>query len=135
MPDENHAHSTRIFNLYKALGTNFLSWAMSVAHFEVLKFRKKRRKDHLHLADEIVESIAQEAISNSDEMEDILEILRTCLSRLKQPDQKVIQLRYYKSKTIKEVARYIGKSAESLYKAMARIHHNLLKCVQRNSAR
>jgi len=83
------------------LGTNFLSWGMKVAYFEVLKFRKQRQRNRLQFTNELLETIAQDAVN---------------------------------IKTMKEVANCIGKSVESLYKVMARIHHSLLRCVQRKLA-
>jgi len=116
------------------LGTNFLSWGMKVAYFEVLKFRKQRQRNRLQFTNELLETIAQDAVNTNYSLDDTIEALRKCISKMKHNDRQIVQLRYQKSQTMKEVANCIGKSVESLYKVMARIHHSLLRCVQRKLA-
>jgi len=117
------------------LGTNFLSWGMTVAYFEVLKFRKQRQRSRLQFKNELLESIAQDAVNTNYSLDDTVEALRECISKLRHRDRRIVQLRYQKSKSMNEVAHCIKKSIESLYKAMARIHHALLQCVQRKLTR
>jgi RNA polymerase sigma-70 factor (ECF subfamily) len=113
------------------LGTNFLSWGMTVAYFETLKFRKQRQRNRLQFTNELLESIAQDAVNTNYSLDDTVEALRECILKMRHRDRQIVQLRYQKSKSIKEVAQFIGKSVESLYKTIARIHHALLQCVQR----
>ena len=64
------------------LGTNFNAWACQIATYEVLKFRERRRRDRLYFSDEFVKSVAADALSNFDSLEDRRNALIQCLGKL-----------------------------------------------------
>ena len=67
-----------------AVGTSFSAWAKRVAHFEVLAWRKRRRKEghRCLLDDELFEALAGADGSDLETHQDRLDALETCLEQL-----------------------------------------------------
>ncbi len=120
----------RKFDKFKR-GTDFAAWGVSIAHYEVLKFRKKNRHNHLHLNEKLLEDIAEKCHETRDEKEKRLRALQKCLMKLSEQDRRLIKLRYEQYSTSKRVAERVGRSVQGIYKTMARIHYTLQQCVRR----
>ena len=115
-------------------GTNFNAWASRIAYYEVLNLMKqKRRSPQLSVA--AVERLAVEAAALSDRSGERIEALADCLSRLTTADREVIQDRYFYQHPPKKIASLRSRSLDSVYRALSRIHHVLLECVERHTAR
>ena len=115
-------------------GSDFLSWALSIARFQVLNFRKKQRSLSARLSTECVEALADQMIAETDESSDRRKALAECLSMLKTRDRELIQLRYQQGATTQGVATQVGRSLKAIYKALNRVHMQLLFCVRRKLA-
>jgi RNA polymerase sigma-70 factor (ECF subfamily) len=57
-------------------------------------------------------------------------VLPGCMRKLPPSDRELIEQRYLDSNTVVEIARQSGRSANTLYKALERIRHALLKCIE-----
>ncbi len=113
-------------------GTNFVSWGIRIAHYEILEFRKKASKRQTHFRDEVNQAILEQAkIVHEKEDNKYLEALRFCLGKLGERERWMIQMRYDQNATHKIVADRIGLSVRSVCKMMAKIHDMLLRCVRR----
>jgi RNA polymerase sigma-70 factor (ECF subfamily) len=114
-------------------GTDFLAWSLQFARFAILKYyRSQRQLGRLVFSDEVLESLADEAATASDEIDRRLEALRGCLQQLPQRSRELIELRYESQLvSCREVAARVGRSVEGVYKALRRIHTLLLQCVER----
>jgi RNA polymerase sigma-70 factor (ECF subfamily) len=115
-------------------GSNFFAWASRVAYYEVLSHMKQRRRSR-NFSEEAMELLASEAISLSDEASSRQEALDSCLSKLNVADRELLQERYYFQRAPKQIAALQSRSADSVYRALSRIHNMLLNCVQRYLAR
>ncbi len=123
----------RKFDTFK-LGSNFTAWALRVAHFEVLKFRKICQRDRLRFNEDILNMILDYSTPTFNEPDTHIEALQSCLSKLSKSDSQLIQMRYERFKTTKDLANHIDRSVHGLYKSLARIHNVLLQCVRRTLA-
>ena len=115
-------------------GTDFVSWALQVARYEILKFRKKQRRDRCRFTDRTFDLLVEHAASfrwADDERRDALEL---CLAKLNDRDRELIRLRYQPGATTQEVADRAGRSLKAIYKALGRIHDRLLHCVRQRLA-
>ena len=115
-------------------GTNFAAWAISIARYRVLSFRKKQRKKEIQFSAEMLDIIASRVVPMLDTMEERLEALENCLTKLNGNDRDLIQMRYEQDTSVKEIAKRVNRPVQGLYKAMARIQNLLLECVRRTLA-
>jgi RNA polymerase sigma-70 factor (ECF subfamily) len=115
-------------------GTNFTAWAMSVARFQVMSFRKRSQAASARFSDETVDAIAESAAQAEQEIDDRRLALERCLPKLRESDLELIRKRYRPGVTATEVAREIGRSPDAVHKALGRVHRQLLECVRRTLA-
>jgi RNA polymerase sigma-70 factor (ECF subfamily) len=110
---------------------NFSAWGVQIAHYKVLAFRKQRYKERVQFNSELFETFVGAAASISEELDDRVDALRQCLSKLNDRDRKLVSLRHKKNMTTKEAAKQIGISVDLAYKNIAKIHEALLRCIHR----
>jgi RNA polymerase sigma-70 factor (ECF subfamily) len=112
----------------------FLKWALRVAHFEVLNHVQKHR-NHLPLfSPAVLEAIEERAAREIEVQDSRREALQACIRKLRERDQELLRLRYEVEATTQSVAEALGRSVDGVYKALNRIHHQLLMCVRRTLA-
>ena len=55
------------------LGTNFIAWAFTIARFEVMRQRGKRKRDHLvQFSDELLEKLSTDAADDDADSDNYL---------------------------------------------------------------
>ena len=116
------------------IGTDFVSWALRVARYEVLGYLKKKKTAKLRFSSQTVEAIADKATEASGKTDVRRDALRNCISKLKEKDRKLLLLRYEIGATTRSVAKRIGRSVSTVYKALNDIHIQLLHCIRRTLA-
>lgn len=113
-------------------GTNFLSWALRFAFFEVLNFRSQKSKSKQVLFDnellQQVVPILDEEMRTADVRLDALE---RCLEKLSERGKEVIQMKYDKGFSPAQISHTMALSIHAVYKLLARLHSQLLSCVER----
>lgn len=112
-------------------GTDFLSWACTIARFEVLKYRRARARDPHFFCEELLLLLADEGAAEASRRERERRALDTCIERLQPRQRELIRRCYGSENTIKAVAASLGRSATSLYKFLERIRLMLLDCIER----
>jgi RNA polymerase sigma-70 factor, ECF subfamily len=120
----------RKFDEFQA-GSNFLAWALQVARYEVLKFRKRQRRDSLQFSEEFLDAVAAETVEESAHLGDMQAFLNQCLDKLSAADRELIQLRYRSDVTVKTLAAQLGRPLSTIYDSLSRIRRLLLECAQR----
>jgi RNA polymerase sigma-70 factor (ECF subfamily) len=116
-------------------GTDFIDWALRIAHFEVLNYRKRQQRDRLRFSDQTIEILAARLRTFGEESDLRCEALQRCLLKLNPRDRELVQLRYGPEATTREVAARVGRSLHAVYKALNRIHGQLFDCVRRSLRR
>ena len=111
-------------------GTDFAAWAIRVAYYQVLTWRKKRDRSRL-----VFDEIAIEAISDEGRVSAVVQDVRegalsACLEQLTARNRDLIQRCYAGKHTIRRVAEELNRSAESIYKSVQRIRLTLHRCVE-----
>lgn len=112
-------------------GTNFVSWAVTIAKFQILKYRKKHQRSRVFLSDKAYDLLISETEKIQEESQDRLQALRNCLKKLSQKDQQFIRLRYYEGASARIVAQKTGQSIDAVYRYGARLNDLLLGCMRR----
>jgi RNA polymerase sigma-70 factor (ECF subfamily) len=96
----------------------------------VLNFRKKQRRGPGRLSDQTVEALAERLLAVERQADARLTALEQCLQKLSSKDRDLVQLRYQPDATTEAVAGSVGRSLRAVYKALNRIHEQLLGCVR-----
>lgn len=113
-------------------GTDFLKWSLSVAYYRILEYRKNaKRRNKIIYTDDFVKNLSDSAPTYLSSTREHLEKLKDCIGKLPPSDTSLIAMRYYKSISVREIASRINKPIRSVYAALTRIQHLLLKCINR----
>jgi RNA polymerase sigma-70 factor, ECF subfamily len=110
-------------------GTDFRAWAFRIAYNKVLQFRKAEGKNVLRLSNEFIDAVDRDASAATRASDRRLRLLADCYSLLRPQDRQLIDLRYEPGATTKAVAAAVGRSPDTVYKALNRIHEQLLECI------
>ena len=111
------------------LGTNFAAWSCTVAHYQILSYRKSLGRDRLVFADEVV-AIIDERENESEMREGVLSHLRHCLEAMSSDNQVFIKLRYEGELSMKQIATEVGKTVGAVKVKLHRLRRSLRDCVQ-----
>lgn len=113
-------------------GTNFFSWACQIARLEVNNYRRTQGRSRLYFSNELVTALAELRCDDESAYQDRRAALASCLQKLPPTEGDLIERCYgRKVVTAKEVAGSMGRPASTVYKALARIRHRLLQCIER----
>lgn len=112
-------------------GTNFVSWAVTIAKFQILKYRKKHQRSRVFLSDKAYDLLISETEKVQEESQDRLQALRGCLKKLSRKDRQFVQMRYYEGASARIVAEKTGTSIDAVYRYGARLNDLLLGCMKR----
>ena len=112
-------------------GTNFLSWAFKIAHFQVLSYRAKKKIHRKYFSQAVVEKLSEVANSSASDSDLPRQALRKCVKKLPEQEKHLLALRYEDGATIKKIAQRIQRSVNTLYKTYSRIHVQLFNCIRK----
>lgn len=114
----------------------FFPWASRFVYLRVLNFRQKQRvaKSHVLFSDRALENIAAQYESRASDVDRRSDALLDCLQKLPAPSQTLLTYRYQQGWNVQEISRRTGRSFNTLYKVMEKIHRTLHDCVQRHIA-
>jgi len=109
----------------------FLPWALRVAYFEVLRWRKHMRNRRFYLSEETVNSLSAAAETEHEFDELRQQALQDCLMRLTSLQLKVIRQRYENSGTLKDLADSLSISSHKIYHTLEDARRALVSCVEK----
>ena len=112
-------------------GTNFLAWACKIARLQAMKHYERSSRSAKLFDISTMEKLAMEAMIPIERPAVPLEVLEECVGRLSDQDRKLILRRYEQETTVKQIARELGRSANSLSQSLGRIRRALLACLER----
>lgn len=107
----------------------FLPWAMRLAYFEVLRFRKNRSRDRLVFSDEMVAQLAEETVEMPG-TNAVLDALTSCLGKLDESARRVLDARYSGGTSIQDLAQVRQESPHRLYRQLEKARAALVACVR-----
>jgi RNA polymerase sigma-70 factor (ECF subfamily) len=118
-----------------AAGTDFAKWACQIAHFEVFNYRRRRQKEGAWLSSDVLEALAAKRLEAAGELEARQAALQSCLGKMRPKDRELIETRYRRNLTSRNLAAELGRPADTVYKALRRIRRALYQCIERTLAR
>ena len=113
-------------------GTNFVAWAIQIARFLILDYRRRKASDRqVQLCDEALEALAQGMPAVQDRMAERLEVLRQCLSHLDDRAKRLVKMRYERNTPLRDMATALELSIRQVQRTLASINGILLRCMRR----
>ncbi len=114
----------------------FLAWGRRFAYHKVLDFHKKATRTQARLSRVFLERISESAATHGErsESDDRRDALADCLEKLSPRDRDLLTLRFAEGATTQSVSEQLGRSADAVYKALAKLRQALFDCVQRSLA-
>ena len=111
-------------------GTNFKAWAMSVANFEVMAYRKTQVRERLVFSDEVDDMIGSREDEFSSSQTDRISHLNHCLQLMSPQNRKLIEHRYEGENSMEKIADEIGATVGAIRVKLHRLRKLLLECIQ-----
>lgn len=114
-------------------GTNFTAWATTIARLLVLKFFEKNRHSKLSFTPDLEKQLASITTEKlASEGDDLLRILKKCLTKLDSRFYELIKMRYVENKATKVIADERGIATHTMYRMMGKIHELLHRCIRQS---
>jgi RNA polymerase sigma-70 factor (ECF subfamily) len=110
---------------------DFLPWALRVAYFEVLNFRKQIARDRLVFREDVLEALAETRAASEPVLAAQRVALRYCLAALKPDDRALVKRRYGDAQTVAALADERGQTAKALYRRLDRLREAIARCAER----
>ena len=111
-------------------GTNFKAWAMSVANYEVMAYRKTQVRERLVFSDEVDDMIGSRENEFSSNQKDRISHLNHCLQFMSPQNRELIEHRYEGENSMQKIADEIGGTIGSVRVKLHRLRKLLLECIQ-----
>ena len=115
------------------MGSNFMSWARTIARFRVLSAVRDRQRLSRRLADDVIEALAAEPLLNEldDRHEGEVVQLRICLENLAPAAREMVRLRYASEHLPQAIAQLRAQSVNAVNVTLARARAALRDCIER----
>ena len=111
-------------------GSDFGAWAIRVAHFEVLAYRKRALGDRHVYSEELLAKMADSATETAESVSDRGEYLKECLDELEESDRALLCERYQPGAKVADIARREGRSAAAVSQLLFRIRNRVMDCIK-----
>jgi RNA polymerase sigma-70 factor (ECF subfamily) len=112
-------------------GTSFAAWGITVAKYQILSVRKRHSTRSIRFSQAAIELLQSQSDRFVEQTDSRTQALHKCIRKLNESDYELVCMRYRDEVTIKSIAEQMGRSVQSIYKRIARIHDVLLRCVRR----
>jgi RNA polymerase sigma-70 factor (ECF subfamily) len=115
---------------------DFAAWGCRIAYFKVLDFAKKRQRSRVRFSQAMLDRIAETASEQAAtlQLDERREALAHCLEKLSPRDRDLLARRFTEGASVQSIAAGAGRSADSVYKALAKVRLALFECVTRRLA-
>ena len=112
---------------------DFVAWVCRIGYYKIMAFRRGQRRQRVVYSDAMRERMAQTMSEHADvlRMADRQEALNCCVQKLGRGDRTLLAERFKTGATVQSAAQSVGRSVDSVYKALARIRRLLHECVDR----
>lgn len=109
----------------------FLPWALGIAHRQILKHLRTRKRDRLVFDEALLDQLADQHISQAEGTAARKAALHDCIQRLSADRKKILQERYYDQVAVKEIATQLGKSEGAVSMLLLRVREQLANCIRK----
>lgn len=117
------------FDKYES-GSDFNAWALRVAYFQVLTWRKKCSRHKLVFDDSLIERLHESQEECSEVIEARRDALRTCLESVTDENRVLLYKYYSEGQRVASIAATTNRSVQSVYKGLQRLRASLHRCIE-----
>jgi RNA polymerase sigma-70 factor (ECF subfamily) len=110
---------------------DFRRWAFGVARYETLAWLRDKARDRHVLAEDVLELLADEAVSAEPRLSAQREALEQCLAKLPMEQRSLVIAAYAPGARIEEIAERSGRTIGGFYQWLHRMRMRLLECTRR----
>ena len=110
------------------LGTNFKAWAMTVAHYQALSYRRTQARDRLVFTDEVAFLMDEEG--DQIFLTERLVHLRHCYQSLSEDNRNLLSRRYDQSDSIQHIATELSRTVGAVKVKLHRLRRKLMHCIE-----
>jgi RNA polymerase sigma-70 factor (ECF subfamily) len=114
-------------------GTEFRAWACRIAFYKAQNFRRRNRRIPASFSDLAIDVVDEEIVVMTDGLDFRSAALNACLEKLPPADRDILERRY-RDDDIETIAADVGRSPQTVYRTLARIHATLFECINRTIA-
>ncbi|MCX7399141.1 MAG: sigma-70 family RNA polymerase sigma factor [Planctomycetales bacterium] len=118
----------RTFDQYDA-SRPFLPWAYRFAYLKVQKHREKKTRSQLLFSEDVMDLLAQERERVEPELDQRLQLLDGCLSKLTAHDRELVTSRYAMRQSAEEMMKRFPISRRTLFRKLELLRQRLHECV------
>ncbi|MCM8541620.1 MAG: sigma-70 family RNA polymerase sigma factor [Lentisphaeraceae bacterium] len=113
------------------IGTNFKAWALKIAYFKIMDFRKRKGRENkkLMFTDEFYDAIEDASIKLNFEDNGKRKSLLSCVGKLQDQHKQIISMRYKERLSIEKISENMGRTVTATYRVISRIRASLKKCI------
>jgi RNA polymerase sigma-70 factor, ECF subfamily len=111
-------------------GTNFKAWAMTVANYEVMAYRKTQVRERLVFTDEVDALLGPDEDGRSSAQSDRVAHLSHCLKGMSLKNRELLDWRYQGERTMEKIAEDIGSTIGAVKVKLHRLRRQLMGCIQ-----
>ena len=112
----------------------FLPWALGIAKFEILGYRRDVARSRIVSDTELLERYAQTWAELAPRLHRETDALQHCVGRLKGRPRQVIELSYAQGQTSEAIGRQLNLTALNIRAILKRTREILKRCVERQLA-
>ncbi|EMI47112.1 RNA polymerase, sigma-24 subunit, ECF subfamily [Rhodopirellula sp. SWK7] len=109
----------------------FRNWALAVARYESLAWRRDKARDRLVLAADVLGMIAVESAEQARQLSEQRDALEVCLEKLPLAKRSLVLVAYEPDVCIQEVAKQSGRTVAAFYQWLHRMRMRLRECARR----
>ena len=109
----------------------FLPWAYRFAYLQVQKHREKSARSPLIFSEDIMDLLALDMERLAPKLEQRLQLLDHCLSKLTPDDKELVTSRYALRQNVEEMMQRLAMSRRTLFRNLELLRLRLHDCVTR----
>ena len=109
----------------------FRKWAFGVARYEALAWLRDKARNRLVLADDVLNTVADESSEIEHQLSIQRDALEGCLEKLPDEQRTLVLAAYAPDVRIQDVAEQSGRTTGAFYQWLHRMRVRLLECTRR----
>ena len=107
----------------------FLGWAIGIARYEILHYRRSKARERLMFNPELMEQLAESFEKQEDRLAEIRRAMGVCLKRLTGRPREVFALRYGEGLSVKDLGPRLGMKPNTVSASLHKSRLSLRKCL------
>jgi RNA polymerase sigma-70 factor, ECF subfamily len=110
---------------------SFPDWAVGIARYEILAYRRRKARDRHVFDEEIIEKISQMYREVEPGLDEIREALGECVEKVSGRNRRLLEMWYLHGVDQVKIARELDTTPNTVYVTLHRIRTALRDCVRR----